>query len=76
MKGSWGKEMDYISHLGQIQNTLLCHAMVTILVHVGHHFSALWCILVHFGEPHVRPHDPFMTCSDSYPLSSVHLILK
>ena len=129
MKGSWGQEMDHISHSGQIQNTLLCHAMVTILVHVspfwcilvhimcnpmtpqwlalthllfqvsiysrnssywslrtnlkqfalscyGHHFSALWCTLVHFGEPHVQPHDPLMTCSDSYTLSSVHLFQK
>ena len=33
-----------------------------------------WCILVHFGAPHVWPHDPFMTFPDSYPLSSVHLI--
>ena len=37
---------------------------------------SFWCILVHFGAHHVQPHDPSMTCSDSYPLSSVHLILK
>ena len=36
-------EMDYISHSGQIQNTLLCHAMETTLVH----FGQFWCLLVH-----------------------------
>ena len=35
-----------------------------------------WCILVHFSAAHVQPRDPSMTCSDSYPLSSVHIILK
>ena len=35
-----------------------------------------WSILVHFGAIHVWPHDPSMTCPDSYPLSSVHLIQK
>ena len=29
-----------------------------------------------FGAPQVRPHDPSMTCSKSYPLSSVHSIQK
>ena len=28
------------------------------------------------GAPHVRPYDPSMTCSVSYPLSSVHLMQK
>ena len=42
----------------------------------GDHFGAVWSVLVHFGAPHVQPHDPSMTCSDSYPLSSVHLIKK
>ena len=36
-------KMDYISHSGQIRNALLCHVVVTILVH----FDAFWCILVH-----------------------------
>ena len=36
-------EMDYISHSGWIQNSLLCHAMMTILVH--------------FGASYVRPFD-------------------
>ena len=40
----------------------------------GDHFGPFWSILVHFGAPHVRPHNPSMTCSDSYPLSSIHLI--
>ena len=40
------------------------------------HFGASWCILVHFGIPHVRPHDPSMTSSDSYPLPIVHLLQK
>ena len=35
--------MDDISDSGQIWNTLLCHAMDTILVL----FGAFWCILVH-----------------------------
>ena len=35
-----------------------------------------WCILVHFGAPHVQPHNPSMTCSDSYTLPSVHLLQK
>ena len=35
-----------------------------------------WCILVRFGARHGRPHDPSMTCSVSYPLSSGHLIQK
>ena len=36
-------EKDYISHSGQFWNNLLCHAMVTILVHL----YPFWCILVH-----------------------------
>ena len=32
-------EWDHISHSGQIWNTLLCHDMVTILVH----FGPFWC---------------------------------
>ena len=46
--------------------------MVTILVH----FGLFWCIFVHFGAPHVWLHDPSMTCTDSYPLSSVNLMKK
>ena len=52
-------EMDHISHLGWIQNFLLCH------------FGTFWWILVHLMCI-VQPCDPSMTCSDSYPLSSVH----
>ena len=37
---------------------------------------AFWCTLVHFGAPHVRPHNPFITCSDSYTPPGVHLIQK
>ena len=33
-----------------------------------------WCNLLCFSAPHVWPHDPSMTCSDFYPLLSVHLI--
>ena len=29
-------EIGHICHSGQIQNSLLCHPMVTILVHFGH----------------------------------------
>ena len=36
-------EMDHISLSRQIQNYLLCHGMVTNLVH----FGAFWCILMH-----------------------------
>ena len=36
-------EKDHIGHSGQIQNSLLCHAMTTILVH----FYPFWCIQVH-----------------------------
>ena len=43
MEGSLGPEMDHISHLELIQNTLLCHAMRTILLHVG----PLLCIFVY-----------------------------
>ena len=43
--------------LDKFEALLLCHAMETILVH--------------FGAPHGRPHHPFMTGSDFYPLSSV-----
>ena len=39
-------------------------------------FCAFWSILVHFGAPHVQPHDPSMTCSDSSTLPSVHLLQK
>ena len=46
----------------RFETLLLCHAMVTILVH--------------FGAPHGRPHHPTMTGSDSYPLLSVHLTQK
>ena len=46
----------------RFETLLLCHAMKTILVH--------------FGAPHGRPHDPSMTGSDSYPHSSVHLVQK
>ena len=46
----------------RFETLLLCHAMKTILVH--------------FGAPHGRPHDPSMTGSDSSPLSSVHLTQK
>ena len=46
----------------RFETLLLCHAMMTILVH--------------FGAPHGRPHDPSMTGSDSSPLSSVHLTQK
>ena len=71
-KCPFNPEEDHLSHSRQIWNNLLCHAMVTILVQ----FGAFWCILVHFGAPHEWPHDPFMTCSDSYTLSSVHLFKK
>ena len=39
-------------------------------------WGPIWSILVHFGAPHVRPHDPSMNWSDSYLLLSVHLIQK
>ena len=42
----------------------------------GDHSVPFWSILAHFGSPHVRPKDPSKTWSDSYPLSSVHLIQK
>ena len=42
----------------------------------GDHLDQFWSILVHFGAPHGCPHHPSMTGSDSYPLSSVHLIQK
>ena len=51
--------MDHTSHSEQIRNTLLCHAMDTIL----EHFGAFCCILVHLGAPHVQPHGPSMTCT-------------
>ena len=35
---------------------------------------AFWCTLVHFGAPHGFPHDPSITCSDSYPLTNVQPI--
>ena len=61
-------EIDHISHSGQIQNTALsCY---------GDHFGPIWSILVHFSATHVQPHNPSMTCTDFYPLSSVHLIQK
>ena len=50
----------------QIQNTLLCYALVTIAVH----FCAFLCILLHFGPPHAQPHDSSMTRSEHNPLSS------
>ena len=46
----------------KFETLLLSHAMVTILVH--------------FGARHERPHDPFMTGSDSCSLTSVHLTQK
>ena len=46
----------------RFETLLLCHAMVTILIH--------------FGAPHGRPHNPSITGSDSCPLSNVHLIQK
>ena len=55
-------EKDHISHSEQIQNTLLRHDLFG-------HFGAFWCILVHLMC------DP-MTCSDCYPLLSVHLLQK
>ena len=50
----------------QIQNTLLCYALVTIAVH----FCAFLCISLHFGPPHAQPHDSSMTRSEHNPLSS------
>ena len=69
IKCPFNPEKDHISHSGHIRNTfaLSCY---------GDHFGPFWSILVHFGAPHVRPHNPFMTCSDSNPLSSVLLIQK
>ena len=64
--------MDQNSHSGQIRYTLLCQAVVNILVQ----FCAFRSILMHFGAPNVRPHDSSRTCSDSYTLSSVHLFKK
>ena len=55
-----------------METLLLYNDMVTILVHYG----PFWCIFVHFGAPHVWPHDHSMTCTDSYLLLSVHLIQK
>ena len=46
----------------RFKTLLLCHAMVTTLVHLG----AL----------HGRPHDPSMTVSDYCSLTSVHLTQK
>ena len=40
------------------------------------HYCQFWSILVHFDGPHLQPHNPSMTCIDSYPLSSVYLIQK
>ena len=93
--------------VSEIQNTLLYHDLMTILVHFGafwcilvnsmHNpmtpplitmtkfkilcsvmvqwpFCAFWCILMHFGAPNVWPHDSSMTCSDCYPILSVHLL--
>ena len=36
-------EKDYISHPGQLWNSMICHAMATILVNS----YPFWCILVH-----------------------------
>ena len=46
----------------RFKTLLLCHSMVTILVH--------------FGAPHGRLHNPSITGSDSCPISSVHLTQK
>ena len=44
--------MDHMSHSGQIRNTLLCDAMVTILML----FGPFWCILVrHMCNPMTPP---------------------
>ena len=39
IKFPFNPEMDHISHSGQIQNTLLCHTMVTIFVYIGPFWS-------------------------------------
>ena len=57
------------SHWKRIQSTFACACC-------GDHLDQFWSILVHFGAPHGCPHHPSMTGSDSYPLSSVHLIQK
>ena len=46
----------------EIQNTLLYHNLVKILIY--------------FGELHAQPNDPSINRSDSHPLLSVHLIQK
>ena len=60
-------EKDCISHSGQLWMSLICHAMATILVNS----YLFWCILVHLI---CNPMTPSMTSTDSFLLSSIHLI--
>ena len=68
-KCPFNPEMGHISDSKQIQNTFA-------LPSYNDYLDQFWSILVHFGAPHGWPHHPSMTGSDSYPLSSVHLIQK
>ena len=72
----------------KIQFLVLVHLMCKAILVTAGKFKTFWSvlqwwpfgvyrwILVDFGAPQVRPHYPFITCSDSCPLSSVHLIQK
>ena len=71
-KRPYTQERAHIKHSGQIQNTLLCHA----LPWYSDLFGPFWCILLHFVAPHTHCHDPFMTCSDYYPLSRANQTKK
>ena len=68
-KGPFNPEMGYIRDSGQIRN-------IFALPYYAENLDQFWSILVLFGAPHGWPHHPFMTCSDSFSLSCVHLIQK
>ena len=70
-KCSFNPEKD---HIRQIR--IWTNMKLFALSWYGDHFGPFWCVLVHFGAPHVWPHDPSMACTDSYRLSSVNLIQK
>ena len=63
-KSPFYPEKDHISHSGQIRNTF---ALSWYSEHFGL-FWSIWYIFVHFGAPHVWPHDPSMTYTDLTPI--------
>ena len=63
-KCPFNPEKDHIGHSGQIRNTF---ALSWYSEHFGP-FWSIWYIFVHFGAPHVWPHDPSMTYTDLTPI--------